>query len=202
MSLSARMILVLTCVGLISGGFLAGVGLWTKEKIAFNIQQEIEQAIQTVIPGTATSEKLYEERAFTVYAGKTEDGTLAGYAIYASGAGFQDTITLMFGTNIELNKLTRLTILKQTETPGLGANIERDDLFLRFWEERDIQAPLTLHKPAAGSPNELTTTEINTITGATISSEAVLNIVNLSLEKLREKIEQGGQIGSNEKNDN
>jgi len=191
MSLSARMILVLTCVGLISGGFLAGVDLWTKDKIAYNIQQEIEQAIKTVVPGTAVSEKLHEERAFTVYAGKTEDGALIGYAVYASGKGFQDTITVMFGTDIEVKKLTRLTILKQTETPGLGANIEKDALFLKFWEGRDIQADLTLHKPAASSPSELTSTEINTITGATISSEAVLNIVNLSLEKLKEKIETG-----------
>ncbi|MCJ7579800.1 MAG: FMN-binding protein [Candidatus Aminicenantes bacterium] len=189
MSLSTRMILVLTCVGLLSGGFLAGVGLWTKDKIAYNVQQEIEQAIKTVVPGTAVSEKLHEERDFTLYAGKKEDGTLAGYAVYASGAGFQDTITIMFGTDIELKKLIRLTILKQTETPGLGANIEREDLFLKFWENRDIQASLILHKPAASSPNELTPTEINTITGATISSESVLNLVNLSLEKLKEKIE-------------
>jgi RnfABCDGE-type electron transport complex G subunit len=191
MSLSSRMILVLTCVGLISAGFLAGVGLWTEEKIAYNVQQEIEEAIRTVVPGTVVSEKLLEEKAFTVYAGKAEDGSLAGYAVYASGTGFQDTITVMFGTDIEVKKLIRLTILKQTETPGLGANIEREDLFLTFWEDRDIQADLTLHKPAASSPSELTSTEINTITGATISSEAVLNIVNLSLEKLKEKIETG-----------
>lgn len=201
MSLSSRMILALTCVGLISSGFLAGVGILTKEKIAFNIQQEIERAIRTVVPGTVVSEKLYEERAFTVYAGKSEDGSLVGYAVYASGTGFQDTITMMFGTDIEVKKLTRLTILKQTETPGLGANIEREDLFLRFWEDRDLQKDLTLHKPAAGSPNELTSTEINTITGATISSEAVLKIVNLSLEKLKEKIETG-QLGSREKDGN
>jgi RnfABCDGE-type electron transport complex G subunit len=191
MSLSSRMILVLTCVGLISAGFLAGVGLWTEEKIAYNVQQEIEEAIRTVVPGTVVSEKLLEEKAFTVYAGKAEDGSLAGYAVYASGTGFQDTITVMFGTDIEVKKLIRLTILKQTETPGLGANIEREDLFLTFWEDRDIQADLTLHKPAASTSNELTATEINTITGATISSEAVLNIVNLSLEKLKEKIETG-----------
>ena len=100
MSLSARMILVLTCVGLISGGFLAGVDLWTKDKIASNIQQEIELAIKTVVPGTAVSEKLHEERAFTVYAGKTEDGTLVGYAVYASGAGFQDICIPMTAGNV------------------------------------------------------------------------------------------------------
>ncbi len=197
MSLSARMILVLTCVGLLSGGFLAGVGLWTKDKIAFNVQQEIEEAIRTVVPGTNSSEKLHEEETFTVYAGIAEDGSLKGYAVYASGAGFQDTITLMFGTDPSLSQLSSLTIIKQTETPGLGANVEKDDLFLRFWQDRDIHGPLTLHKPAVGSPNELAATEINTITGATISSDAVLGIVNLSLEKLRQ-MKEAGQLGSKE----
>lgn len=197
MSLSARMILVLTCVGLLSGGFLAGVGLWTKDKIAFNVQQEIEEAIRTVVPGTSSSEKLHEEETFTVYAGIAEDGSLKGYAVYASGAGFQDTITLMFGTDPSLSQLSSLTIIKQTETPGLGANVEKDDLFLRFWQDRDIHGPLTLHKPAVGSPNELAATEINTITGATISSDAVLGIVNLSLEKLRQ-MKEAGQLGSKE----
>jgi electron transport complex protein RnfG len=197
MSLSARMILVLTCVGLLSGGFLAGVGLWTKDKIAFNVQQEIEEAIRTVVPGTNSSKKLHEEETFTVYAGIAEDGSLKGYAVYASGAGFQDTITLMFGTDPSLSQLSSLTILKQTETPGLGANVKNDDLFLRFWQDRDIRGPLTLHKPAAGSPNELAATEINTITGATISSDAVLGIVNLSLEKLKQ-MKEAGQLGSNE----
>lgn len=197
MSLSARMILVLTCVGLLSGGFLAGVGLWTKEKIAFNVQQEIEEAIRTVVPGTDSSEKLHEEETFTVYAGRAEDGSLKGYAVYATGAGFQDTITLMFGTDPSLSQLSCLTIIKQTETPGLGANVEKDDLFLRFWQDRDIRGPLTLHKPAAGSPNELAATEINTITGATISSDAVLGIVNLSLEKLKQ-MKEADQLGSKE----
>jgi electron transport complex protein RnfG len=197
MSLSARMILVLTCVGLLSGGFLAGVGLWTKDKIAFNVQQEIEVAIRTVVPGTNSSEKLHEEETFTVYAGLAEDGSLKGYAVYAAGAGFQDTITLMFGTDPSLSQLSSLTIIKQTETPGLGANVEKDDLFLRFWQDRDIRGPLTLHKPAAGSPNELEATEINTITGATISSNAVLGIVNLALEKLRQ-MKEAGQLGSKE----
>lgn len=195
------MVIVLTCVGLISGGFLAGVGLWTKDKIAFNVQQEIEAAIMTVVPGTQNSEKLHEEEDFTLYAGKDKDGILTGYAIYAAGAGFQDKITLMFGTDPELKTLIRLTIIKQTETPGLGANIVKEDLFLRFWENRDIQGPLSLHKPAAGSPNELARTEINTITGATISSDAVLGIVNLSLDKLKNMVKTG-QLGSAEKDVN
>jgi RnfABCDGE-type electron transport complex G subunit len=194
MNLSARMISVLTCVGLLSGGFLAGIGYWTKDRIALNIQQEIEEAIRTVVPGTESSRKLHEEEAFTVYAGLSGDGGLAGYAVYASATGFQDTITLMFGTDRDLSRLFRLTIIKQTETPGLGANIEKEDLFLRFWEDRDIGGPLVLHKPAVDSPDKLTASEINTITGATISSDAVLGVVNLSLEKLKE-MKKAGKLG-------
>ena len=73
----------------------------------------------------------------------------------------------------------------------VSACIEKEDLFLRFWEDRDITRSLSLHKPAVGSPDELSPTEINTITGATISSEAVLGIVNLSMDKLRQMKKEG-----------
>jgi len=66
MSLSARMILVLTMVGLISGSLLSVVGLLTTERIELNRLREIEAAISFVIPGTITSVKLYEEEKFTV----------------------------------------------------------------------------------------------------------------------------------------
>jgi major membrane immunogen (membrane-anchored lipoprotein) len=43
--------------------------------------------------------------------------------------------------------------------------------------------------------------EVNTITGATISSDKVLGIVNLSLERLRE-IKQAGKLGSGDSHAN
>ena len=76
MTLSSRMIIVLTCVGLLSGGFLTGVGLITKDRIAHNKQMEIEEAITAVVPMTSTSEVLHEEKDLTVYGGKDESGNL------------------------------------------------------------------------------------------------------------------------------
>ncbi len=197
MSLSARMIFVLTMVGLISGSLLSVVGLLTTERIELNRLREIEAAITVVIPGTVTSVKLYEEEKFTVYAGQDGEGMALGYAVYASGTGFQDIIKLMFGTDPAIQRLNSLTILEQKETPGLGAKITDALAFLRFWEKKDLSRPLTLRKPAAGSPEELATSEINTITGATISSEKVLQMVNLSLERLR-VIKQEGKLGKEE----
>ncbi|MEA3420941.1 MAG: FMN-binding protein, partial [Acidobacteriota bacterium] len=88
MSLSSRMIIVLTSVGIISGGFLASVGHLTKNRIALNKQMQIEEAILSVVPGTSSSQKLYEEKDFILYAGKDNNGNFLGYAIYTSGTGF------------------------------------------------------------------------------------------------------------------
>ncbi len=193
MSLSSRMILVLTLVGLISGAFLAGVSKLTKEKIAMNIQKEIEEAIIQVIPGTTQNQKLFEEEDLTVYRGQDETGQTSGYAVQVTGIGFQDKITLLFGINQSRTKIIGLTVIDQKETPGLGAKITDRDVFLRFWENRDISQPLTLRNPPAGSIEDLAPSEINTITGATISSTKVLEIVNFSLERLR-KLEQEGRL--------
>lgn len=201
MSLYARMVIVLTSVGLLSGSFLATVGMLTRERIALNIQREIEEAIAHVIPGTVSSEKLYEEKALTIYGGKDEDGSLIGFGILASGVGFQDKIDLMLGTNTSLTRTNKLKIIEQKETPGLGAKIEDVDAFLIFWENKDCSDSLTLRKPAAKTPEELSAMEINTITGATISSESVLKIVNRSLERVRQLIkEKAFQTGEQDVN--
>lgn len=193
MRLFSRMIIVLTAVGLLSGGFLATVGLLTKERIAANKQRELEEAIVTVVPGTSVSDKIYEEKDLSVYRGKDKNNTLLGFAIHASGVGFQDKITLMIGTDPALSRIYRLAILDQKETPGLGAKIADRESFLKFWENKDCTRPLSLRKPPVGSPEELGPSEVNTITGATISSEAVLSAVNVSLERLR-RIKTEGKL--------
>ncbi|MFQ6037900.1 MAG: FMN-binding protein [Candidatus Aminicenantales bacterium] len=200
MSLSSRMILVLTSVGLISGAFLAGVGVLTKERIALNKKREIEAAIIKVVPGAVQNRKLYEEEDLTVYAGEDPSGEILGYAVHATGVGFQDKITLMFGVDAAIAKIRALTILEQRETPGLGAKITDRDVFLRFWEDRDASGALTLRKPPAASPEDLAPNEINTITGATISSTKVLDIVNLSLERLRALQKEGHLVGGEDVN--
>ena len=191
MSLSARMILVLTLVGLISGGFLAGVAALTKERIALNVQAEIEEAIKEVVDDAAINQVVHEEKDLLIYRELEEAGELVGYAVQATGVGFQDKITLMFGLDVSLKEITGLTIIDQKETPGLGAKIEDWEAFLRFWENRDAAGQLALRKPPTSTIDELLPTEINTITAATISSKKVLEIVNLSLERVRELIKQG-----------
>jgi RnfABCDGE-type electron transport complex G subunit len=192
------MIVVLTVVGLLSGGFLATVGELTKERIALNRQQEIDAAILEVIPGISSSVKVYEEENLAVYTGKNEQGNLQGYAVYAKGSGFQDKISLIFGINPSITILHSLSVLDQKETPGLGAKITDQNAFLQYWKNRDTSQSLILRKPPAKSPEDLNPHEVNAITGATISSEKVLEIVNFSLKRLQELKSSGKLRRTNE----
>jgi len=191
MNIYARMIIVLTSIGLISGAFLAGVGTLTKNRIALNKQKEINEAITRVISGAQISNKIYEEKDLIIYRVNGEKNKLLGYAVYAGGVGFQDKIYLMFGVDPEITKIHSLTVLDQKETPGLGAKITSEKDFLQFWKNRDCAKEVTLHKPAVNSPDQLSPYEVNIISGATISSEAVVNIVNTALERIRVLKEEG-----------
>lgn len=199
MSLPSRMIVVLTTVGILSGAVLALVGLLTQKRIALNKQREIEQAVIHVIPGSQSSQKLYEERDYAIYGGIDGGGKILGLAIQATASGFQDKIVLILGTNTAVTKINRLYVLEQKETPGLGAKISDRESFLMFWENKDCRQPLSLRKPAVDSPDKLAPSEVNTITGATISSQAVLSSVNSSIEKTR-KLKQEGKLGEEVKN--
>lgn len=199
MKLSHRMVLVLTTVGLLSGCFLAGVGILTEKPIQLNRQKKIRTAIFNVVPQSNSTQNLYQGEALAVYAGLDENNQITGLAIQAQGVGFQDEITLMYGTDPSMTKIFSLTILEQSETPGLGAKITSEKEFLRFWENRDCTQKLSLHKPAVNSPDKLSSSEVNTITGATISSESVLDIVNQSLKEVKQ-LQEKGKLLSGEQN--
>jgi electron transport complex protein RnfG len=180
------MLIVLSSIGLVSGALLMSVNILTKDRIAFNRQKEIEEAVIQVIPGTQSSQKIYEEKDFTVYQGKDDRGHVLGTA----AGGFQDKIFYIFGLNVQLTKINSLFVLDQKETPGLGAKVTSAEAFLQFWEGRDASQPLALRKPAV-KKDALAPNEVNTITGATVSSRAMLTSVNAALERIKKLKEEG-----------
>jgi len=82
-------------------------------------------------------------------------------------------------------RILGIDILESQETPGLGAKID-EDLFKNQFRGKE-KFPLKLVK--LKKPQE---EEIEAITGATISSRAVVNLVNSLVEELKEFIKQNG----------
>ncbi|MFP4135590.1 MAG: RnfABCDGE type electron transport complex subunit G [Candidatus Acetothermia bacterium] len=174
-----KMVLTLTVLGLISGIALSMVSNYTDPLIKQNQQEALREAVFYVIQSTEE----YEERTVddkVIYESYGSSGDLEGYAFTASGGGYQGTIELMVGVGSELNEVKGIEILASEETPGLGGKIRGEDFKNQF---RGLEAGNGVGLVKSESPDE---GEIQAITGATISSKAVVDIVNKELSQVRD----------------
>lgn len=175
----------LTLIGIVAGGSLSLVNNWAAPKIALNQKAETERAIFLVhLDG-----KRYDEiknTGFEVYKVFDEKDSSVGYSLVYAGNGFQGKIKLMIGLTEDLNKITSIEVLEQSETPGLGTKI----LEPPYKDQYNGLIPVPSIKLVKGvepsNPNE-----VKAITGATISSRSVVAIVNEGVSKLKELESKG-----------
>ena len=92
-------------------------------------------------------------------------------------------IRLIFGYDPGSGEVLGMKVLESKETPGLGDKIEKDSSFVA--EFAGVEAPLVGVKPGNAAGGE---DEVVMITGATISSRAIIDIINHRLEGLREPL--------------
>jgi electron transport complex protein RnfG len=161
--------------------------IYTQPFIEKNAQEALKNAISEVLPDIAAYNEVTKEDNFRIYEGKTSSGGTLGYAIYTSGAGFQDKIVVIFGVDKDFSNILSLKVLEQKETPGLGAKIMDENAFLQFWKNKSLAKELTYAKPAKPKAN-LGESEINAISGATISSKAVVGIINGAITVAKKKL--------------
>jgi electron transport complex protein RnfG len=114
-----------------------------------------------------------------IYLGYDSTDTPTGYAIAAVGNGFQDEISLIFGYDPKSKRLLAMKILGHKDTPGLGDKIEKDTAYTSQFSR--IKAPLVPVKRGNARPND--STNVQTITGATISSKAVIKIISTAITR-------------------
>ncbi len=183
---SMRLVLTLAIAGLLSGIAIIGIYESTLPTITANKARELREAVFKVLPGVSRMQQLVyrngelvvsEEIAKdepVVYGGYDEQGEFLGYAIPGAGPGFQDTIGLLFGFTPERQLVLGMEVLESRETPGLGDKIYKDDDWVGSFNELSIDPEIVAVKQGTSSrPNE-----IDAITGATISSKAVVRIIN------------------------
>ena len=202
---SVRMMLTLGIAGLCSGLAVVGIFLVTRPRIERNHAEALEAAIFRVLDGARTrtafvvrddelapfegaSDAIPKEEA--VYAGYDDSGRLVGWAIPAEGAGFQDTIKLIYGYRADTQRIIGLEVLESRETPGLGSKIVDDPAFLSNFAELAVSPLLTLVKGVKSEPNE-----VQAISGATISSTAVVRILNAANARWLEMLQRQQAAG-------
>ena len=190
---SLRMVATLGAAGALAGLLIVGVFTVTLPPIDAHKAEGLRLAISEVLNGPARYETLYATPqgifespppagAEKIYIGLDANSVKTGVAIKAAAAGFQDVITLIYGFDPATGRLLGIKVLESRETPGLGDKIEKDQAFLAQFEQS--VPPLVAVKRASGAPGE-----IDAISGATISSRAIVRIINRSLARLRAPIE-------------
>ncbi|MDQ7005829.1 MAG: FMN-binding protein [Acidobacteriota bacterium] len=172
---TAWLVLVLA---LVFGASLAGMELVVAERIAHNKLEETLSQVPRLVPG-ATRGEPYDMDGRTVYRALGDSDTL-GWVVPARATGFADQVEVLVGVDAEVKTITGIYVLSQKETPGLGAKITGDEFQNRF-KGKDALVPLEVVKGAA----EPGPHQIKAITGATISSVTVADLVNRTVTEVR-----------------
>lgn len=183
---SVRLVVTLAFAGFLSGLIIVTAFESTLPSITAHRDLMLEQAVFKVLPGTVSLRRIvFRDGRLTVVereqkgeevilGGYAADGRLVGYAIPGAGPGFQDTIRLLYGFLPEGRKVVGMEILDSRETPGLGDKIYKDAAFVANFASLSVDPEIVaVKKGKKAAPNQ-----IDAITGATISSKAVVKIIN------------------------
>ncbi|MCF8042549.1 MAG: RnfABCDGE type electron transport complex subunit G [Desulfarculaceae bacterium] len=186
-----KMLVVLTVICAASGFLLALVHDVTKDPIEYSRLKFVkEPAVKAVLSGYQNDpikdrlsilvgkDKKGKPVNLIVFPAK-KDGKTFAVAFESTGSGYHGDIGVMLGVDLASKKLTGMSIVSHTETPGLGARI--------------IEPSFTDSFKGKPMDKELATGDINALSGATLSTKGVVAAVNkaqATLNKYRDKMVQ------------
>jgi len=195
-SSSVRLVGTLAAAGALAGLAIVLVFQWAKPRIEEHQARVLAEAVSEVLGGPEHWETVFiESDGLTtapsadtagldrVYVGYDTNGDPVGIALVAAEPGFQDVIRLIFGYDPGNGDVLGMKVLESKETPGLGDKIEKDSTFIR--EFMEVGSPIVGVKKGRETDAH---GEVVMITGATISSRAVIDIINHRLEALRDPL--------------
>ncbi len=160
----------LLAITAIAGLILAFAYDITRAPIEAKAKAEQAAAMKVVLEAedfTELTSDITDENITGIFEAKT-GGNDAGYVFKVNSSGYGGKIELMVGINGE-GSVSGIEILSHTETPGLGSKAKDDPTFAEQFKGLPTEAEL-----AVGS-------DIEAITGATITSKAVTSGVNTAI---------------------
>ena len=151
-------------------GLLAVVSSIAGPKIRRQGEKYENAALQEVMPESVTFKPQFEDGKLLYYTAYDKINRLNGFVIKSEGRGYSSTIEVMAGLNLNL-EITDIKILSQGETPCLGARITENSFLKQF--------------KGKGSD---TLVQVDSITGATVSSGAVINSVKNKISEVKDRL--------------
>lgn len=172
--------LVLFIITAITAALLAWVNMVTVDKIAQNAVLAENEALREVMTNAERFEPLDEAAAKgygaqVIYIAKDASDEAVGVCVKMAKNGYGGEIVSVIGVDTE-GIVTGVSIISHSETPGLGAKLVKEDFKGQFTGKGEVSVV------KAGAKD----TEVNAISGATISSRALTESVNSAVLVLKQ----------------
>ena len=198
--LKLGLILAAICV---AAAVALGTANWlTRDKIAAQRAKKQRQALEVVLPGASSFSAPITGTKINYYRGLDKNGKIIGYAFAGASRGYSSLIRVMVGVDLN-GEITGIEITEEKETPGLGTKSEEIPVGETLWEaiagggKKETTARPRFQTQFGGKTLEdlrvvtvPTDTNIEALTGATITSRAVTRAVRESLEKFMGQTEK------------
>ena len=167
---------------ILTAAILFGMGVGLKGIAVQNAEKAHLQLMQTVLPGV---------ESFTVEPYSGEDANIRsvhkadiGFVVETVTYGYAGEITMLIGVNND-GRVTGLVVKEAHETFGLGGNALTDHVFLKqflnktgSFEVATSGADAFSGATGEAAPAEGEAAPVDAITGATVTSKAVVRCVN------------------------
>lgn len=165
----------------IAAGLLAGTNQITAPLVEQRNEQANNEARQAVLPDASEFNLLDSNKyknssdveVVEVYEG-LNGSDMVGYTIKVLPKGYGGEIEIMVGIKAD-GKISGVNIGNMSETPGLGAKAQEEAFYGQYAGKPATELSVIKN----GTAGE---TEIQAISGATITSQAVTNGVNAAVE--------------------
>ena len=159
--------LVLTVICIVAAVLLAATNLATKDVIAANAQREAMETLGKLLPDATAFETLESG----ILVGKDGAGNVVGYALASATQGFGGEVETTVAARPD-GVINGISVggSNFAETAGLGARAKEPEFQAQFAGK---SAPVALTKDGG---------EIEALSGATITSRAVIKGVNQAME--------------------
>lgn len=198
MSDKTKSLLFLFVMALIVGNGLAAISRGLREQIDDNRRMMRVRSLLDVLGVEGRESKtdaellaLYESKVleepgeFPLYVYR-ESGTDVALSFDLSGRGLWDQIKGFMAVENDGVTVRGVRFYEQNETPGLGGEIGTPLFERRFVGKRLFEAGQTLRIVKAGSGADASMTEVDGITGATLTCEAINKFMIPTIERFRE----------------
>lgn len=178
---------IILCIVTTIAGVLLGFSYeGTKELIKENSKID-KKELQALMPEATSVKTSNLDLSSNEYVKEILEGVNndvpCGYLIKAVSKGFHGDVEIMVSLNLE-GSVNAIKILSHSETPGVGSKIEKKDFSDKFQLKKGDK--LSLVKNSSSKANE-----VEGISGATVSSTAVVNGVNEALKIFNSTLKKG-----------